>query len=367
MADIRIEKLAELLVNYSVAVKEGDKVVIQSSVAAESLVKEVYSKVLQSGGHPFVLLEPNGLQEIFYQKSSDKQLKYVSDISKLITETFDVNINIIGTTNTKALSSVDPSKIVMHSSSRRGLREKTLERSANGQLRWVVTIFPTNAYAQDADMGLSEYEDFVYGACVPDFQDPIGYWRRFSDEQQRIIDWLEGKKEVKLIARETELTLSIEGRNFINCDGHINMPDGEIFTGPVENSINGHVYFSYPSIYSEREVIGIRLWFENGRVIKATAEKNEEFLIKTLDTDEGSRYVGEFAIGTNEGITRYTREILFDEKINGSFHLALGIGYPESGSVNKSAIHWDMICDLKQGGEIWVDDVMFYKEGEFII
>jgi aminopeptidase len=200
-----------------------------------------------------------------------------------------------------------------------------------------------------------------------DEEDPVGYWRRFSTWQQGIVDWLKGREEVRVVAPGTDLRLSIAGRAFINCDGHKNMPDGEVFTGPVEDSVEGHVYFSYPAIYQGREVVGVRLWFEEGRVVRASAEKNEAFLLATLDIDEGARRVGEFAIGTNEGVARFTRQILFDEKINGSFHMALGAGYPETGSENESAIHWDMICDMRDGGEIWVDDDLLYRDGAFAI
>jgi aminopeptidase len=216
-------------------------------------------------------------------------------------------------------------------------------------------------------MSLSEYEDFVYGACMPDMDDPVGHWQRFSAWQQRIVDWLKGKEQVHVVGPETDLHLSIADRAFINSDGRRNMPSGEVYTSPVEDSINGHVHFSYPAIVSGREVTGIRLQFEDGKVIKASADKNEDFLLQTLDTDEGSRYVGEFAIGTNKNITRFTGQGLFDEKINGSFHLALGAGFPEAGSKNQSAIHWDMICDMRDGGEIWVDDELLYKDGEFAV
>jgi aminopeptidase len=247
------------------------------------------------------------------------------------------------------------------------MSRKFYERAARKEVRWTLALFPTNAHAQDAEMSLSDYEDFVYNACMPDMDDPVGYWRAVSARQERIIQWLKDRKQVHVIGPETDLKLSIAGRTFINCDCKENVPDGEVFTGPVENSVEGHVYFSYPTIYGGREVTGVRLWFEKGRVVKATAEKNEDFLLQTLDTDEGSRYVGEFAIGTNEGINRFTGEILFDEKIGGSFHMALGEGYPESGSQNHSGLHWDMICDLRQGGEIWVDDELLYKNGKFVI
>jgi aminopeptidase len=242
-----------------------------------------------------------------------------------------------------------------------------LERAAKKELKWVGTAYPTEAFAQDAEMSLREYEDFVFNACLPDPNDPIGYWQEVSRQQARIIDYLKDKKIVHVVAPDTDLTLSIEGRTFINCDGKENFPDGEIFTGPVENSVEGHVRFTYPACYEGREVEDVQLWFEKGRVAKAAAKKNEDYLLKTIDTDEGSQYLGEFAIGTNKGITRFTKNTLFDEKIGGTCHMALGAGYPESGSRNKSAIHWDMVCDLRQGGAIYVDDMLFYKDGDFVI
>jgi aminopeptidase len=242
-----------------------------------------------------------------------------------------------------------------------------MRRSAAGELRWVLGPYPTNALAQDAEMSLTDYEDFVYSACLPDVNDPIGYWRNFSARQDKIVNWLKGKQTIRVVGKETDLRLSIIGRNFENCDGKMNMPDGEVFTGPVEDSMEGHVYFSYPAIYGGHEVTGVRLTFEKGEVVKATADKNQDYLLKTIATDAGSKRVGEFAIGTNEGIKKFTREILFDEKIGGSFHMALGSGYPETGSTNESAIHWDMVCDLRDGGEIWVDNVLFYKNGKFVI
>lgn len=202
---------------------------------------------------------------------------------------------------------------------------------------------------------------------MPDMNDPVGYWRGFSARQGQIIDWLKDKQEIHVVGKETDLKLNVAGRKFINCDCRYNVPDGEIFTGPVEDSAEGYVSFSYPAIEGGREVSGVRLWFEKGRVVKATAEKNEDYLLKMLDTDEGSRYLGEFAIGTNTGITRFTREILYDEKIGGSFHMALGSGYPETGSQNKSSIHWDMLCDLREGGSIYADDKLMYQNGQFVI
>jgi aminopeptidase len=269
--------------------------------------------------------------------------------------------------NTKNLSAVDPARVVMRSQARREIMDTFMKRAAAGELRWVGTLFPTPAYAQDAEMSLRDFEDFVFAACLPDINDPIGYWQRLSATQQRIVDWLRGKRRVRVTAPETELELDITDRLFINCDGHHNMPDGEIFTGPVETSVNGFVRFSYPAIYQGRELTGVRLTFREGKVIDARADKNEDFLQQIIATDEGSRFVGEFAIGTNTGIQRFTRQILFDEKIAGSFHMALGAGYPETGSRNKSSIHWDLICDLRSGGEIRVDDILLYKDGHFVL
>ncbi len=367
MADPRIEKLANLLVNYSVAVKPGDKVVIKGGALAEPLLKAVYIEVLNAGGYPFTMIGLPGTDQLFYRYASHEQLEHIPDPVKLIYETYDVFISIGAADNTRALSGVDPEKFMVQSRASSDLMKLYLQRAAAGELRWTGTLFPTNAYAQDAEMSLSEYEDFVYRACMPDPEDPLGFWKSFSARQKKVVDWLKGKDHIHVIGPDTDLHLSVAGRTFINCDGKENMPDGEVFTGPVENSVEGCVFFSYPAIYQGREVTGIRLWFEGGKVVKALADKGEDLLLKALDTDEGARYVGEFAIGTNEGIDRFTRQILFDEKIGGSFHMAVGAGYPESGSKNESAIHWDMICDLRQGGEIWVDEELLYKDGRFVI
>ena len=367
MADIRVEKMADLLVNYSVAVKPGDKVVIQGETGGEPLIKAVFVKVLQAGGLPYIMPSLPGVEELLYKYGSDKQLQFVPEPYKLVMSTFDCRIVVFSDSNTKALSNVDSAKMVLRSQSRSELMKIMMKRSAAGELRWVLGPYPTNALAQDAEMSLTDYEEFVYGACLPDLNDPVGYWKNFSARQDKIVNWLKGKKTIHVVGKETDLRLSIAGRNFENCDGRMNMPDGEVFTGPVEDSMEGHVYFSYPAIYGAHEVTGVRLTFEKGEVVKATADKNQDYLIKTIATDAGSKRVGEFAIGTNEGIKKFTREILFDEKIGGSFHMALGSGYPETGSTNESAIHWDMVCDLRDGGEIWVDDTLFYKNGKFVI
>jgi aminopeptidase len=367
MADFRMEKLADLLVNYSVKVKPGDKVAITGENITTPLINSLYEKVLKAGGHPIVIARSTDTQELLYKYGSREQIEYVHELQRIVAQKYDVRIVVLGGENSKALTSIPSHKMVWYDRSRSDLMKTMMQRDAAGEYRWVIAPYPTASMAQDAEMSLSEYEDFVYRACMPDLNDPVGYWNKISAEQERIVNWLKGKDKVHVIGKETDLHLSISGRKFISCAGERNVPDGEVFTGPVENSTNGHVYFSYPAIEAGHEVTGVRLWFKEGKVVKATAEKNEEYLTKTLDTDAGARFLGEFAIGTNEGIQRFTREILFDEKIGGSFHMALGAGYPETGSTNESAIHWDMVCDLRNGGEIWVDSQLLYLNGKFVI
>lgn len=367
MPDPRIEKLAQVLVNYSTAIQPKDKVAVMGSPAAEPLIKAVVVEVLKAGGFPLSIVQMPGIDELAFRYASDDQLRHIPEPLNVIYESYDATISLMSSVNTKASSNVPPEKLVLTSRAKQPLLQKMMERTAKGEFRWVGTLYPTHAYAQDAEMGLLEYEDFVYGACLPDFDDPVGYWKRVSERQQRIVDWLRGKDEVRVEANDVDLRMKIAGRAFMNCDGKRNMPDGEIFTGPVEDSVEGHVRFSYPTTYQGRKLEGVRLWFEKGRVVKATADKGEDFLAKTIDIDDGARFVGEFAIGTNKGITRATGNTLYDEKINGSFHMALGAGMPETGSENQSAIHWDMVCDLIDGGKIWVDDELIYENGDFVV
>jgi aminopeptidase len=242
-----------------------------------------------------------------------------------------------------------------------------MNRSASGDLRWVITNYPCEALAQDADMSLSEYEDFVYQATFVDQDDPVAAWQGVHDEQQRLVNWMAGKKQVTIKGPNADISLSIEGRSFINSDGDKNMPSGEIYTSPVEDSAQGWVKFTYPAIHRGVAVEGVHLEFDKGKVIKAAAAKNEAFLLKMLETDEGSSCLGELGIGTNFGIQRFTKSILYDEKIGGSFHLAIGSGFPEAGGKNTSSIHWDLICDAKQDTEMRVDGELFYQNGKFVV
>jgi aminopeptidase len=367
MKDQRAIALARILVAYSCSVKEGDVCLIQGESAAEPLALAVYEEVLKAGGLPVVDLAMGGQAPAFFKHASDEQLEWVSPTTTWAAESVDVRFRLIADTNTRALSGVDPERQTRRQTAVKPLMETMMKRSATGELRWGLTLFPTEAYAAEAEMSLADYEDFYYRACLCDRPDPIAAWREQSEETRRLAEWIEGKEEVRLEGPGTDLTLNIGGRTFVAADGHNNMPDGEFFTGPVEDSVNGEVSFTYPAVYGGREVAGVRLRFEDGVVVDASAERNEEFLLRTLDTDEGARRLGELGIGTNYGIDRFTKEILLDEKIGGTIHLAVGMSYPETGGKNNSAVHWDMVCDLRRGGRITVDGTELQADGKFSV
>jgi aminopeptidase len=367
MADPRVVNLARVLVNYSTKVQPGDHVAIQGAHAAAPLLREVYREVLRAGGFPYVFMGLEGTSAILFNEGNDDQLQHVSRVDKMVRGEFEVYIGIGSSTNTRELSNVDPARQSLRAKAYTELMQLSMQRSASGEFRWCGTLYPTSAFAQDAEMSLEDFENYVYGATYADSGDAVGEWQKIHDMQQRLVDWLKGKEHIEVKGPNIDMTLSIDGRTFINSDGSHNMPSGEIFTGPVEDSVNGWVRFTYPAVTQGREVEGIELRFEDGRVVDAKAEKNEEFLLSQLDTDEGSRYLGEWAIGTNRKINRFIKNILFDEKIGGTIHMAVGAGYPETGSVNKSGIHWDMICDMRDGGQIIVDGELFYESGEFLI
>ncbi len=367
MQDPRIIKLAKLLTNYCVAVTKGDRVAIRTSLPAMPLARETYRAVLQAGGQPHIILRDTGLAQIYLSEADDDQLQYVDPFNELAIEQFDCLIGINGSNNTRTLTSIEPAKQQAMAMASRQMGETLMRRSAAGELRWVGTLFPTAAHAQEADMSLEEFENFVYKACRLDSDDPVADWQAVQARHAILCDYLAGKDKVRVTGPNADLTLSIKDRTFINGDGRHNMPCGEIFTGPVEQSVNGWIRYTYPAIVQGREVEGIELTFEEGKVVKATAKKNEAFLHQVLDTDPGARYLGEFAIGTNNHIQQFTKSILFDEKIGGTIHLAVGRSYPESGGKNMSAVHWDMICDMRDGGQIFVDDELFYESGEFTV
>ena len=355
MRDPRVTALAQILVRHSTKVSEGDVCTIEGESAAEPLLQAVYEEVLEAGGNPIVNMALEGQSAAYFEHASDKQLEWISPVAEWAVENADVRIAVMASQNTRALSQVPPERQATRQAATQRLMKRAMERSAEGSYRWALTLFPTHAYASEAGMGLPAYEDFYYGACLATDADPVGAWTRTSEETKRLADWIQGRSEVHVTGDGTDLRLGIADRTFIAADGKHNMPDGEFFTGPVEDSAEGEITFHLPASYAGREVAGVRFRFEGGKVVDASAEKGEEFLIEMLDTDDGARRLGELGIGTNYGITAGTGEILLDEKIGGTVHLAVGRSYPETGGVNESAIHWDMICDLRKGGQIEVD------------
>ena len=371
MADPRVVKFARVLVEHSARVLPGDRVLIEATTAAEPLVRELYIQILENGGYPHPMIGFPGMvpfiqDDMYLTYAKDTQIDFVPTFHKIAYDQFESRIRIHSATNTRATTNLDPIKAQRRGKATSTITESQMRRGAEGVFKWVTTLYPTDAYAQDAGMSLKEYEDFVFGAVHAHEENPIAYWQSTAAGQQKAINFLAGKSQVVMRGPNVDLTLSIKGRKFMNSTGMYNMPDGEIFTGPVEDSVNGWVKFTYPAIYGGVAVEGAELTFVRGRVEQAKAEKNQAYLIKMLESDSGSRYLGEYAIGTNFDINKFTGNILFDEKIGGTFHMALGAGYPETGSRNKSAIHWDMICDLRTDSEILVDGELFYKNGQFV-
>ena len=365
--DPRVEKLADVMVNYSLELKKGDWVRIQGTPSAMPFIKVFYKKAIEIGANPFYLPIVDDLIEIHLKYGSDEQLKFVPETLKYEAEHLDALMAVFGYDNTKFLSNTDPQRQALAQVARKSIFERILERTAKGEMRWCGTAYPLVSAAQDGEMSLTEYEDFVYTAGALHLKDPVSHWKEVSRKQAKTCKFLDSKSEFKIVAADTELTFKAGGRKWINCDGKENFPDGEVFTGPIENSVNGKIRYSFPACYQGHEVENVVLTFKDGKVVDFTADKNIEFLEQMLNMDEGARYVGEIAIGTNYEIKKFTRNTLFDEKIGGTCHVAVGASLPESGGVNKSALHWDMVCDLREGGEIYADGELFYKDGKFLL
>ncbi|MDX9971988.1 MAG: aminopeptidase [FCB group bacterium] len=367
MRDPRLDKLAQVLVNYSAKVQPGNIVRIVGAPVAEPLVVALFREVVRRGAHPVVRMGPEICIEIFLLEASDEQLQYLNPLAMHEVETIDCSIGIWADTNTRSLTNVDPARQAMAGKARKPISTTFLKRAAEGKLHWAGTQYPTQASAQDAEMSLTEYEDFVFGAGLLHLPDPAAAWEEIHNRQQRVCDVLNTCRELHFTSPGgTDLTLGVEARQWVNCDGHENFPDGEVFTGPIENATNGLFCPSFPAVHNGREVDGIRIRFQDGRAVDASAEKGEAFLIQMLDQDPGARILGEVAIGTNYSITRYTRNTLFDEKIGGTFHAALGAAYPETGGKNESALHWDLVCDLRNGGRIEADGKLISENGRFL-
>lgn len=372
MHDPRLARLADVLVNYSVAVKKGELVRIYGPVVSEPLLVEVFKAVLRAGGHPYVQLHSDACAEAFVKLAGDHQLDYRSPVAQREIETIDCMISAWGGENTRHLTNADPRKQARASAARKKwlstfMRRTGIPPGGEGRLRWVGTQFPCQSSAQDAEMSLAEYEDFVFGAGLLATRNPAAAWRDVSRRQQRVADYLNRVAEVRFRTPQgTDLRVAVRGRRWVNCDGHANFPDGEVFTSPIEDATEGTVHYTFPAVHGGREVTDIRLRFRAGRVVEASASKNEDFLVKMLDQDRGARVLGEIAVGTNYSIRRHTKNTLFDEKIGGTFHAALGNAFAECGGKNQSGLHWDMVCDLRAGGVIEADGKIISRNGRFV-
>lgn len=367
------EKYAKVLVDYSTDVQKGDLVIIRGeSVHTKDLVKAVYKRVIERGGHPLIRTAIGDMAEVFIKNASDEQLDFVDPITKLEYEIVDKYISIGGPLNTKNMARTDMTRLARRSKATKELSEKLLARSANGEASWVIADVPTQALAQEAKMSLDEYSDFLFKSCYLDLDDPVAKLKELDEQQTKWANYLNGVKKLRITGEKTDITFGVEGRKWISCSGLNNYPDGEVFTSPVENEINGEIYFDFPQIFRGNEAYGVHLFIESGKIVKAKADKGEDFLNAMLDMDEGSRGIGEIAIGTNDRIQEVTGNILFDEKIGGSIHMAVGASYPETGGKNVSGLHWDMIKGMKDTngqapGKIFADDILIYENGKFLI
>ena len=369
MADPRIKKLAQVMVHYSLAIKPDQKVYLQTTPIAHEFNLAFYEEAIKAGAHVTFAIDGAyypGAQEIFLKHASKKQLKFTSPVRKLMIETYDARMVVEAETNTRELSGIDPRRISLWRKANAPLFKKMLKRIESGELKWCLTLFPTEAAAQEANMSLNDYSEFVFEAGMLNARDPVALWKAERKKQQKLANWLKGKDNVVLKGQDIDLTFSIKGRTFIPCAGDQNFPDGEIFTSPVENSVNGWVRFKYPAIFDGQEIEDIELWFENGKVVQEKAKRNQALLTAQLNTDKGARILGEWGIGTNYNIKKFTKNMLFDEKLGGTIHLAMGLGFGEAGGKNTSGLHWDMLCDMARS-EIVIDGKPFYRNGKPVI
>ena len=372
MRDPRLDRLADVIVRYATDVQPGELVRLSGEPIAVPLLEALYEACIKRGAHAFVQCTPDSLAETFYTHANEEQLKFVNPVSKYMMQKVDVTIGLWAETNTKALSGIDPAKQATASAARQSISKIFMKRAAEGSLKWCGTLYPTAASAQDAEMSLSEYEDFVFNAGHLDKKDPVAEWQRIEKQQQKLVDYLTGSKTLRFqAANGTDLEVDVAGMTWINCCGRENFPDGEVFTGPnlkaKNGGVNGVVKYSFPAVKHGREVDDIQFTWEKGKVVDIKAGRNQAFLEAMLDQDAGARRMGEIAIGTNYNITRYTKNTLFDEKIGGTFHAAVGAGYPETGNNNQSGLHWDMVCDLRDGGTIEVDGKTISRDGKFTV
>lgn len=360
MKDPRVKNLAKLLVHYCLEVRDGETIGVSGSELAQPLLVSIYEELLKCGAFPIVRMVPDELSEVLYKHGKKTHFSTLTPYQRAYARCVDKTIGIHAAVNTKNLTHADPSKSAVMARTAKPIHDVLRQKP------WVLTLFPTLAFAQDAEMSFSEYEDFVYGATFADQSNPVAAWKKLARNQDKLIAKLKGADEIRIIAPGTDIKMSVKKRVFVNSDGHRNMPSGEIFTAPIETSAEGYIAYDFPVCRDGREIEGVRLVFRKGVVVEASAQKNEKYLVSMLDTDTGSRRIGELGIGTNTGIQKFTKTILFDEKIGGTIHLALGNSILGTGGMNKSALHWDMIKDLRRGGSMYVDGKLFQKNGQFV-
>ncbi len=367
MADASVAKLADLIVNYSVRLRPGELVRLGGETIATPLLVELYRAAVAAGAHAQLNVTIEETQQILLNDGSEEQLSFVSELDRRAVEVIDADITIWADRNTRALTQVPPDRIGRRMAARRSTINRYWERIDAGEARWCGTRYPTQAHAQEAGMSLSEYETFVYGAChVLPHEDPVAHWEQTSVELNARARELESVRELRVVGPDTDLRLGVEGRSWLAADGRLNMPDGEVFTSPVETETEGEIRFAFPGIFSGRAVEDVRLRFDGGRVVAAEAAEGSDLLQSLLDLDDGARVLGEVAFGLNYEIDRFTRDILFDEKIGGTLHLALGSSFKRLGGRNESGVHWDLICDLRDEGEVYADGELVWKAGRFL-
>jgi aminopeptidase len=360
------EKYAKVLINYSLEIKKGQRLLIMSSYLAQPLLNECYKEALKAGAFPELRVDINGTDKVFYDYAGPEQLEYVSPLTKYVYDNYDAMLRIEALFNVKELQNVDPAKKQAASMARAELNRVFMKRAAQDSLRWTLCVFPTDSMAQEAGMSLSEYEEFVYSACFLFDDNPVAQWNRLKDDQQKMVDLLNKKTLIRFAGSDIDISFSTKGKTWLNSGGTTNMPSGEVFTAPLEDSVNGRIRFSYPGIFMGQEIEDIVLEVKSGEVVGWDAKKGKELLANLMDIP-GARRFGEVAIGTNYGITKFTRNMLFDEKIGGTIHMAVGAAYPQTGGTNESSVHWDLLADMKTGGRIFADDELIYENGKFII
>jgi len=359
-------KYAQLLVNYCLDVKKDDKVYIVSTTLGEPLVREVYREVLKVGGIPSVELQFREQFRILHELGTESQLRHISPLKNAAFQDYDAYLYIRAPFNLREDASIDPSKQAIRMKANKEVNSLYSKRTADGTMVRSLCQYPTSASAQMAGMSLEEYQYFVYNACNLYDVNPEAAWLALRERQQGLVDYLNEADQIRYVNPRTDITFSVKGRKWMNSDGRTNMPSGEVYSGPIEDSVNGHVYFDYPSIYRGGEVSGVLFKVVNGKIDEWSAERGQKVLDEVMKI-EGARNFGEVAIGTNYKIQRATKNILFDEKIGGTIHMAVGQSYIMTGGKNTSSVHWDLIADMTKGGKIFADEQLIYQNGQFLI